>query len=103
MSGFAAGGTLRHAARHHLARSGPGKSRYAHVGSREEGRRPAAEAHSADDRVLPASAVRRDSRPGRDPGDGAAVKTINQLVPPAARAIGFGFGVSLLRASILRK
>ncbi len=35
---------------------GAGKSRHAHVGSREEGRRPAAEAHRADDRVLPAGA-----------------------------------------------
>src|ERR1700688_3746571 len=53
---------------------GSGKSRHAHVGSREEGRGATAEAHRADDRVLPAGAVRRDSRPGRDPGDGAAIR-----------------------------
>ncbi len=70
---LAAVGTLRHAARHHDACIGAGKSRHAHVGSREEGRRTAAEAHGADDRVLPAGAVRRHSRSGGDPGDGAAI------------------------------
>ena len=54
----------------HAARHGAGKPRHAHVGSREEGRRPAAEADRADDPVLPAGAVHRHSRPGRDQGDG---------------------------------
>ena len=54
------------------ARDGAGKPRHAHVGSREEGRRAAAQAHRADDPVLPAGAVRRHSRPGRDPRDGDA-------------------------------
>jgi hypothetical protein len=40
------------------------------IGGREEGRRIAAEAHSADDPVLPAGAVRGHSRSGGDPGDG---------------------------------
>ena len=52
---------------HDAARHGAGKPRHAHVGSREEGRRPAAQADRADDRVLPAGAVHRHSRPGRDP------------------------------------
>ena len=43
------------------ARAGAGKSRHAHVGSGEEGRRLAAKADGADDPVLPAGAVRRDS------------------------------------------
>ena len=38
----------------------------AHVGSREEGRRPAAQADRADDHLLPAGAVRRHPRPGGD-------------------------------------
>ena len=38
--GFAAGGTLRHAARRDHAGAGAGESRHAHVRSREEGRRP---------------------------------------------------------------
>ena len=72
--------TLRHAARHDAAGAGAGKSRHAHGGGREESRRPAAEAHRADDRVLPAGAVRRHSRPGRDPRHGAAVDLV-PLVP----------------------
>jgi tight adherence protein C len=53
---------LRHAARPDATRDGAGKSRHAHVGSREEGRRAAAQAHRADDPVLPAGAVHRHSR-----------------------------------------
>jgi hypothetical protein len=49
------------------------ENRDMHVRGREEGRRPAAEADGADDPVLPAGAVRRDSRSGCDPGDGAAI------------------------------
>jgi tight adherence protein C len=59
-----------HAARYDHAGLGAGKSRHAHVGSREEGRRPAAEAHRADDPVFPAGAVHRHSRSGRDQSDG---------------------------------
>ena len=47
-----------------------GNPRHAHVRGREEGRWAAAQAHGADDPVLPAGAVRRHSRPGGDPGDG---------------------------------
>ena len=53
---------------HDAARDGAGEPRHAHGGGREEGGRPAAEAHGADDPVLPAGAVRRHSGPGRDPG-----------------------------------
>jgi hypothetical protein len=42
----------------------------AHAGSGEEGCRPAAQAHGADDPVLPAGSDRRHPRAGRDPGDG---------------------------------
>jgi len=70
LHGLAASRALRHAAGEHAARDGAGKSRHAHVGSREEGRRPAAEADRADDPVLPAGAVHRHSRTGRDQGHG---------------------------------
>ena len=63
----------------HAARDGAGKPRHAHVGSREEGRRPAAEADGADDRVLPAGAVRRHSRTGRHQGHGAASNGTSRL------------------------
>ena len=61
--------TLRHADGADAARDGAGKPRYAHVGSREEGRRPAAEAHGADDPVLPAGSVHRHPWSRRDQGD----------------------------------
>ena len=44
------------------ARDGAGEPRHAHVGSREEGGRAAAQADGADDPVLPAGAVHRHSR-----------------------------------------
>ena len=69
LHGAAAGGALRHADGADAARDGAGKPRHAHVGSREEGRRPAAEAHGADDPVLPAGAVHRHPWSGRDQGD----------------------------------
>ena len=50
------------------ARHGPGKSRNAHAGGREEGRCPAGQADRADDRVLPALPVRRDSGTGGHEG-----------------------------------
>ncbi len=62
LSGAAAVGTLRHPARPILARDGAGKPRHAHDRGREEGRRAAAQAHRADDPVLPAGAVHRHSR-----------------------------------------
>jgi tight adherence protein C len=70
---LAAVGTLRHATRHDAAGSSPGKSRHAHVRGREEGRRAAAETHRANDRIFPAGAVRRHSRPGGHPRTGASV------------------------------
>ncbi len=51
-------GAIRHSARAKPSRDGAGKPRHAHVGGREEGGRPAAQADSSDDRVLPARAVR---------------------------------------------
>ena len=45
-----------------------GEPRHAHVGGREEGRRPAAEADRADDHLLPAGAVRGDPGPRHHPG-----------------------------------
>ena len=68
LHGVAAGGALRHAHGADAARDGAGEPRHAHVGSGEEGRRPAAQADRADDPVLPAGAVHRHSRPSRDQG-----------------------------------
>src|SRR5256885_2799902 len=52
---------------------GAGEPRHADAGSRKEGGRAAAEAHGADDPVLPARAVRRHPRTRGDPGDGDQV------------------------------
>ena len=56
---------LRHPARRLAARAGAGEPVDADGGRREEGRRPAAQADGADDRLLPAGAVRRHHHPGR--------------------------------------
>ena len=53
---------------HCAARACQRKPRHAHERGGEEGGRAAAEAHRADDPVLPAGAVRHHPRPGRHPG-----------------------------------
>ena len=58
--------------RPNAARALAGKPRHAHDGSREKGRRPAAQIDRADDPVLPSRALRRDSRTGGDPCHGHA-------------------------------
>ena len=75
LHGAAAGRALRHAARADLARDGAGKPRHAHDGSGKEGRRAAAQAHRADDPVLPAGAVRGHSGTRRDPRHGDPGRT----------------------------
>src|SRR5713101_1401062 len=64
----AAGRALRHPARPDLAGHGAGEPRHAHDGGGEEGCGPAAQAHRADDPVLPAGAVRGYPRARGDPG-----------------------------------
>jgi tight adherence protein C len=67
------GRALRHRHRTSLARALQGKPGDAHGRGREEGRVAAAEAHRADDRILSAGAVRRDSWPCLSPVQGTAV------------------------------
>jgi pilus assembly protein CpaE len=78
------GRALRHAGRAGAARDGQGKPRHTHVGGREEGGSPAAQADRADDPVLPAGAVRGDPRAGHDPGVRAQlrVRTTGQRLTP---------------------
>ena len=76
-------GTLRNAAWTDVARDGAGKPRHAHVGGREESRRVAAEADGSDDPILPAGALRRHSRPRRDPRHGDASDRLNLRLSPA--------------------
>ena len=70
-AGAGPGRALRHARWPRAARAGQRKPRHAHERGREEGRSPAAEAHRADDPVLPAGAVRDHPRACRHPGQPA--------------------------------
>ena len=65
--GAVAVGALRNAARRGAARARPGEPRRAHDGGGKEGRGAAADAHRADDPVLPSGPVRRDPVAGGDP------------------------------------
>src|SRR5262249_23630726 len=74
----AAGRALWHAACPDVAGDGAREPRHAHVGGGEEGRGPAAQAHRADDPVLPPGAVHPDPGAGRDPRDGHAGPVVLQ-------------------------
>ncbi len=71
--GAAAGGALWHADGADAARDGAGEPRHAHGRGGKESSEPAAQAHRADDPVLPAGALRRHSRTGRHPRAGNQV------------------------------
>jgi tight adherence protein C len=70
-----AGGKIRHAARTRLADLGAGIPRSAHDRGGKDGGGAAAEAHRADDRVLPSRSARRGDRAGHHSADGCGSLT----------------------------
>src|SRR5215469_2480563 len=90
----AAGRTLRDPTRPDAAGDGPGKPRHADDGSRKARRGAPAQAHRANDPVLSAGPVRRDSRPGGDPRHGTPLKgpSLRPAMSNAPRSVALGSG-----------